>query len=255
VRRESSTVLVLVGELGEGLLAELGRSFNVSVIGAAVAGASAGSGGGVGSGRAGTGSTGLAGGGGRAGTGTGGRAGAGTGGRAGAGGAGRAGAEEAAARAGWEAGALGLREAARRQSAYVVVADDPLAGVAAGWRAMWNVASGPEGAGEFEAQAAQALAAWRDKRFELPDYYLVVTGPEAEVSGPDLYLGPLRAVRPRRIAVASVTYLAGAVQADRVLDALRSLEHGPWWPPLDELIDTARHFYAGGLAETQASPL
>jgi hypothetical protein len=37
-----------------------------------------------------------------------------------------------------------------------------------------------------------------------------------------------------------------------VLDALRSLEHGPWWPPLDELIDVARRFYAGGLAETQS---
>jgi len=37
-------------------------------------------------------------------------------------------------------------------------------------------------------------------------------------------------------------------------NALRSLEHGPWWPPLDELIDAARRFYAGGLAETQAAP-
>jgi hypothetical protein len=234
VRRESSTVVVLVGELGEGLLSELGRSFNVSVVRAASGGPSAGSSGGVSGGGARSGSAGRAGGGGRGGSTD--RTGSGS-------------------RAGWEAGALGLREAARRQSAYVVVADDPLAGVAAGWRAMWDVASGPEGAGEFEAQAAQALAAWRDKRFELPDYYLVVTGPEAEVSGPDFYLGPLRAVRPRRVAVASVTYQAGAVQADRVLDALRSLEHGPWWPPLDELIDTARHFYADGLAETQASPL
>jgi hypothetical protein len=39
-----------------------------------------------------------------------------------------------------------------------------------------------------------------------------------------------------------------------VLDALRSLPHGPWWPSLDELIRTARHFYAGGLAETQPGP-
>jgi hypothetical protein len=39
-----------------------------------------------------------------------------------------------------------------------------------------------------------------------------------------------------------------------VLDTLRSLEHGPWWPPFDELIDAARRFYAGGLAETQAPP-
>ena len=43
-------------------------------------------------------------------------------------------------------------------------------------------------------------------------------------------------------------------QAARLLDTLRSLEHGPWWPPLGELIDAARHFYAGGLAETQPAP-
>jgi hypothetical protein len=42
--------------------------------------------------------------------------------------------------------------------------------------------------------------------------------------------------------------------AGRVLDELRSLEHGPWWPPLDELIDGARHFFAGGLAESQPVP-
>ena len=34
---------------------------------------------------------------------------------------------------------------------------------------------------------------------------------------------------------------------DRVLTALRTLRHGPWWPPLDELIDSARHFFAGSL--------
>ena len=117
MRRESSTVLVLVGEVAEGLLSELGRSVNVSVA------------------------------------------------RAPAAGDGQPGAEESAApRPGWEAGALALREAARRQSAYVIVPDA------------------------------------------------------------------------------------------RVLDTLRSLEHGPWWPPLDELIDAARRFYAGGLAETQPAP-
>jgi hypothetical protein len=40
-------------------------------------------------------------------------------------------------------------------------------------------------------------------------------------------------------------------QASRLLDTLRSLEHGPWWPPLDELLDAARRFYAGGLAEAR----
>jgi len=202
MRRESSTVVVLVGAVDEGLLASLGRSSNVSI--ARVPGA----------------------------------------------GAGQPAAEESAsARPGWEAGALALREAARRVSAYVVVPDDPLADVAAAWRAMWDVADA-RGAAGFEERAADALTAWRAKRFELPDYYLVVAPVLDAGTGPDLYLGPLRAARPRRVAVAGID--GGPGQAARVLDALRSLEHGPWWPPLDELIGVARRFFAGGLAETQS---
>jgi hypothetical protein len=192
-------MVVLVGEVSEELLAELGRSGNVSVARAPEAGQQ----------------------------------------------------ERAQPRPAWQAGALAMREAARRQSTYVIVPDDPLAGVAAGWRAMWDVASGPGGAAAFEEHAAEALAAWRDKRFELPDYYLVVADAPAEGMGQDLYLGPLRAGRPRRVAVAGAG--DGPGRAGRVLDALRSLEHGPWWPPLGELIDAARRFYAGGLAETQAA--
>jgi hypothetical protein len=134
----------------------------------------------------------------------------------------------------------------------VVVLDDPLAEVAAAWRAMWDVAGGPGGAAGFEQRAAEALAAWRDKRFELPDYYLVMAGSQPGGTGPDLYLGPLRAARPRRVAVAGIAASPG--QAAGLLDTLRSLEHGPWWPPLDELIAAARRFYAGGLAETQPLP-
>jgi hypothetical protein len=92
MRRESSTVVVLVGEVTEGLLSELGRSVNVSVARAPAAGD----------------------------------------GQPGAG-------QAAAARPGWEAGALALREAARRQSAYVIVPEDPLAELADAWRAMWDV--------------------------------------------------------------------------------------------------------------------
>ena len=88
-----------------------------------------------------------------------------------------------------------------------------------------------------------------DKRFELPDYYLVMAAAQPGGTGPDFYLGPLRAARPRRVAVAGIAGSPG--QTARLLDTLRSLEHGPWWPPLDELIDAARGFYAGGLAETQ----
>jgi hypothetical protein len=75
---------------------------------------------------------------------------------------------------------------------------------------------------------------------------------QSGVTGPDLYLGPLRAARPRRVAVAVADSPAAGVA--RLLDTLRSLESGPWWPPLDELIDGARRFYEGGLAETQAAP-
>ena len=210
MRRESSTVVVLVGEVAEGLLAELGRPVNVSVARAPAAGA--------GQPEAGQPEAG----------------------------------EPAAAWPGWEAGAQALREAARRQSAYVIVPEDPLAEVAAAWRAMWDVASGPGGAARFEQCAAQALAAWRAKRFDLPDYYLVMAAATPDEAGPDLYLGPLRAARPRRAVVAGIAGRPG--QAARVLDTLRSLEHGPWWPPLDELIDAARRFYAGGLTESQPAP-
>ena len=204
MRRESSTVVALVGDVDEGLLAGLGRSSNVSVARVPDAGA------------------------------------------------GQPAAEQpAAARPGWEAGALAMREAARRGSTYVIVPDDPLAGVAATWRAMWDVGEAGGAAG-FEQAAVDALAAWRDKRFELPDYYLVMATAQPGGTGPDLYLGPLRAARPRRVAVAGLADRPG--QSARVLDALRSLAHGPWWPPLDELIDAARSFYAGGLPETQPAP-
>jgi hypothetical protein len=193
-------MVVLVGEVSEGLLAELGRSGNVSVARAPEPGEQDGT----------------------------------------------------QPRPAWQAGALAMRAAAGRQSAYVIVPDDPLADVAAAWRAMWDVASGPGGAAAFEQHAADALAAWRAKRFELPDYYLVVAAAQGDGMGQDLYLGPLRAGRPRRVVVAGAG--DGPGQAGRVLDALRSLEHGPWWPPLDELIDAARRFYAGGLTETQAAP-
>jgi hypothetical protein len=207
MRRESSTVVVLAGEVGEGLLGALGRSQQVSVARAPAAGAGQ-----------------------------------------------QAAAEPAAARPGWEAGALAMAEAARRRSTYVIVPADPLAGVAAAWRAMWHVAAGPGGAAAFEQAAAEALAAWRDKRFELPDYYLVTAAAQPDGTGPDLYLGPLRAARPRRVAVAGLASGPGQGETAVVLDALRSLPHGPWWPPLDELIEAARRFYAGGLTETQPAP-
>jgi hypothetical protein len=213
MRRESSTVVVLVGDVTEGLLAGLSRSANVAIARAPADGTAQAPGRAV---------------------------------------AGRETArrEPEAARPSWETGALALREAARRQSTYVIVLNDPLADIAAEWRAMWDGLAGPAA---FEARAAEVLAAWRDKRFELPDYYLVVSGAQPGGTGANMYLGPLRAVRPRRVAVAG---MAGdsALQQARLLEALGSLQHGPWWPPLDELLGAARRFNAAGLAETQPAP-
>jgi hypothetical protein len=203
MRRETSTVVALVGEVAAPLLAELGHSPNIAVVRAPAS-------------------------------------------------AGTAGAGETPVLPAWETGAAALRAAARRSSPYVLVADDPLADVASAWRAMWDTAAGPERSAQFETTAADALMAWRAKRFELPDYYLVIARAQPAGSGADLYLGPLRAARPHRVAA----QVAGgsAAQANHVLDTLRSLPHGPWWPPLDQLIDATRSFYAGGLAETQPGP-
>ena len=181
--------------------------------------------------------------------------------------------------AGIEAAAGTLRRAAGITAPYVLVAADPLSQVAAAWQAMWEVTAEPRGSDEFELQAAETMAAWRAKRFELPDYYLVLAddgaaggaagapgassgstnsggtsgpgGPGAGEGRVDFYLGPLRAVRPNRVAVAAGA--TPAAQADALLSELGSLRPGPWWPSLDEVLRTARGFYPGSLAESPAA--
>jgi hypothetical protein len=150
---------------------------------------------------------------------------------------------------GLEAAAAALRRAAGISSPYVLVAADPLAAVAAEWEAMWQLGAEPRGADAFELRAGEALAAWRANRFELPDYYLVAAGQAApDDQHPDFYLGPLRSVRPHRVA--AVAAAEPAERAAAVLTALSSLRHGRWWPSLEEIVETARGFYPGALAET-----
>jgi len=134
-----------------------------------------------------------------------------------------------------------LQRAGRATSPYALVPADPLAAVAASWREMWDV-SRQEGPAGFEQEAVKVLAAWRAGRFELPDYYLVLTGQE----GPDFHLGPLRSARAHRVVL--VPEQEPAQQAAGVLHALGSLRHGPWWPGLDEVIEVARRFYPDSLA-------
>jgi hypothetical protein len=143
-----------------------------------------------------------------------------------------------------------LRRAARVASPYALVSADPLAGMAAAWQAMWDVSRQP-GPAEFDREAATTLAAWQAGRFELPDYYLALAaGPapaDAEDSHPDFYLGPLRSIRPHRVAF--VAAAEPAQQAISVIHALGSLRHGPWWPPLSDVIEAARGFYPATLLE------
>ena len=150
-------------------------------------------------------------------------------------------------------GAAGaLRRAAGISSPYVLVAADPLAAVAAEWRAMWEIPRQAAGSEAFELRAAEALAAWRAGQFELPDYYLVLAEAVQAAPGdeqpPDFYLGPLRSVRPHRVAVAAAA--EPAEQAAEVLTVIGSLRHGRWWPSLDEVFRTAREFYPGSLSES-----
>ncbi len=159
---------------------------------------------------------------------------------------------------GLDAAAGALRRAAGISSPYVLVAADPLAAVAAEWRAMWEIPReaprdtrrAPGGSEAFELRAAEALASWRANQFELPDYSLVLAeqaGPGDE-QPPDFYLGPLRSVRPHRVAVAAAS--EPAEQAAEVLTVLGSLRPGRGWPSLDDIFRTSREFYPGSLTES-----
>jgi hypothetical protein len=153
------------------------------------------------------------------------------------------------------AAAAALRRAAGISASYVLVAADPLGAAAAAWREMWTVSAQARGTDEFELRAAQALAAWRAREFELPDYYLVLADSPAAgrdaLQSPDFYLGPLRAVRPSRVVVAAGS--EPGAQAAAVRGELAALPHGPWWPSLEDVFRTARGFYPGALTGSPAA--
>lgn len=62
----------------------------------------------------------------------------------------------------------------------------------------------------------------------------------------DFHLGVLRSSRPSRVV--AVAAAEGREAAARVVRALAALPHGPWWPPLDDLVESARSFFPGRLA-------
>jgi hypothetical protein len=189
MRRGASTVVCLVGEVREGLLEEVARSPNVSVV--------------------------------------------------------RPEGE------GFEAALRASASAEGRAAPFVVLAADPLHAVAREWRAMWEPGTDRSA---FELRAGEAVAAWRAGRLQLPDYYLVVAaerpGAEPAPHPLDLHLGVLRGQRPSRV----VLVVAGEEreEAARVLGALRRLGQGPWWPPLDELVEAARSYFPAAVGARAA---
>jgi hypothetical protein len=110
---------------------------------------------------------------------------------------------------------------------YVVHDDDPLGAVAAAWTRLFEE-SGP--IGELEVAVTGTVAQWRARSIELPDYYVVVAVDALTATARHWYFGVLHAAAPTRVVPVDPS-------ASAVLTALESLAPGPWWPPLDRLLD------------------
>lgn len=114
---------------------------------------------------------------------------------------------------------------------YLLDDDDPLAAVADAWVRLFEE-SGP--IGELEVALADTVARWRAGSVELPDYYLVTGVDELTPTRRHWYFGVLHESAPRRVVPVDPS-------AHAVLGALESLAPGPWWPPLDRLLDGIEH--------------
>jgi hypothetical protein len=114
---------------------------------------------------------------------------------------------------------------------YLVVDDDPLGDVADAWTRLFDEA-GP--IGELEVAVADTIARWRAGSIELPDYYLVTGVDDLAPTRRHWYFGVLHDAAAHRVVPVDPG-------ADAVVGALDSLAPGPWWPPLDRLLDGIEH--------------
>jgi hypothetical protein len=172
----------------------------------------------------------------------------------------RAGVPEAAARArnvalvapegeGFEAALRAMERAEGASAPYTLVAADPLEGVAQAWRRLWTGAETPGEEG-FEHAVRELLTA--ESRILLPDYYIVLAarppaGGRPEPHRDDFHLGVLSSARSARV-VGITPGVAVTQDAARLLATLPRLRQGPWWPPLEHLVASARGFFPGSLA-------
>lgn len=121
----------------------------------------------------------------------------------------------------------GLRAVLGTHTTYVLDDGDPLGAVADAWVRRFDE-DGP--VGELEVAVTGTVQRWRAGTVELPDYYLVTGVEDLGPTRRHWYFGVLHDAAPRRIV---------PVDPDprRVLEALEALPPGPWWPPLDRLLD------------------
>jgi len=124
---------------------------------------------------------------------------------------------------------------------YTLTADDPLGAVADAWVRLFED-GGP--IGELEVATADAVARWRARSAELPDYYLVTGVDGLSDTRRHWYFGVLHDAAPRRVVPV-------AADAGRVLDALEGLAPTPWWPPLDRMLGGIEHRAPEASAEAE----
>ncbi len=116
------------------------------------------------------------------------------------------------------------REAQRAHIPWLVHDADPLAGVADAWSATFDQQAGR---GALEVEVAAAVARWRARSVELPDYYLVLDPESWPATRRHFHLGFLHRAAPHRVV--PTTPAAAAT-------AIAHLHAGRWWPDLDRLL-------------------
>ncbi len=109
---------------------------------------------------------------------------------------------------------------ARASTPYVVHDVDPLTDVAAAWAGFFD---GTAPTGTLEVAIEAAIAALRDGRAQLPDYYIVLDPDDLPTTQRHWWLGVLADAAPSRVVPAPSS--VNAVRA-----TLSRLPAGRWWP-------------------------
>src|SRR6266498_1526031 len=120
------------------------------------------------------------------------------------------------------------RAAKGMHAPYLVHDADALGVVADAWVRRFDQ-QGP--VGELEVAVSETLARWRADTIDLPDYYLVLDSDSWDATRRHWYLGVLHRSAPSRVVPSSGD--PAEVEA-----RLAQLSSGPWWPPLDQLLDS-----------------